>query len=74
MTKYLFQWVKYAPLMSEWINKIWYKMGNHLALKRKEILSPATIHVYPEDIMLNEIKIDTKIQILSNSTYVWYLT
>ena len=45
-----------CPLTHEWINKIWYirKMEYYLALKRKEILTCATIWMNLEDIMPSE--------------------
>ena len=43
--------------MAEWRNKMWYihTMEYYLALKRKEILTHATIEMNLEDIMLSEI-------------------
>ena len=43
--------------MAEWRNKVWYihTMEYYLALKRKEVLTHASIEMNLEDIMLSEI-------------------
>ena len=45
------------PLTEKWINIMWYNhtMEYYSALKRKEILIPATTWINSEDIVLNEM-------------------
>ena len=47
-----------CPLREEWINKTWFihTMGPYSALKRREILTPATTRMNLEDIMLKDIR------------------
>ena len=48
-----------CPSTDEWIKKMWhiYTMEYYSALKRKEILSHATIWMSLQDIMLDEISL-----------------
>ena len=61
-----------CPSINERINKMWYihTMEYYSALKRKEVLTPATTRMDLEDIVLSEISV-TKGQMLYDSTYRW---
>ena len=58
-----------CPSTDEWINKMPYiHTTKHSALKEKEILSFETTWMDLKDIMINEIRPDTKVQTFHDST------
>lgn len=61
--------------MDEWLNRMGciHAPECHSALKRKEILTPATTRMNLEDIVLCDTKPDTKGHMLYDSTPLSYL-